>query len=274
MFPSILQYTPWRTSKIKEKHLVLQRKHLLNTVRNSALRRKQPAFTFFVGHFCSPRSGPATLVVTTGSPIITWCYTSNSADSTLLIEKIKLRLRILKAKLFYRETPCVNIADPGPFMFLLLEVPNTSVNEKLLSIQHSRTQNHNEQAKCTGVNIFHSSSFGDAWQFGRDQDPDLWLTDPDPTPCFGDFKNAEHFFFHICSNNYPQAHYLQSLIYCFKDTFCVKILFCKPYLSPLNNFIKGKDPHLYLWLTDPDPGRPKNMRILRIRITNTTFYKC
>ncbi len=31
---------------------------------------------------------------------------------------------------------------------------------------------------------------------------------------------------------YPQAHYFQSLIYGFKDKFCVKILFCKHYFSP------------------------------------------
>jgi len=59
--------------------------------------------------------------------------------------------------------------------------------------------------------------------------------------------------------------------------FCVKILFCKHYFSPLNTFMrKGKDP-------DPDPylvtnrsgsGRPKNMRILRIRIQipNTDWH--
>ncbi len=34
---------------------------------------------------------------------------------------------------------------------------------------------------------------------------------------------------------------------------------------------KGKDTDPYLWLADPDPdpGDPKNMRILRIRIPNT-----
>ncbi len=45
-------------------------------------------------------------------------------------------------------------------------------------------------------------------------------------------------------------------------TFCVKILFCRHYFSPLNTSMrKGKDPEPdpdpYLWLMDPDPGGPK-----------------
>ncbi len=89
----------------------------------------------------------------------------------------------------------------------------------------------------------------------------LWLTDPDPAPFFSDFKDAKKiiYFFHIFFLlTYPQAHYLRSLIYCFKDKFCVKILFCKHYFSLLNTFLrKGKDPDPFLWLTDPDPGDPK-----------------
>ncbi len=57
-------------------------------------------------------------------------------------------------------------------------------------------------------------------------------------------------------STYPQALYLQSLIYCFKDKLCVKILFCKHFFRPLNTFMrKGKDPDPDLdhWLTDPDP---------------------
>ena len=35
--------------------------------------------------------------------------------------------------------------------------------------------------------------------------------------------------------------------------FCVKILFCKHYFSPLSTFMgKGKDPDAYLLLMDPD----------------------
>jgi hypothetical protein len=53
------------------------------------------------------------------------------------------------------------------------------------------------------------------------------------------------FFLKTCS----QAHYLQSLIYCFKEKFYVKILFCKHYFIPPNTFMrKGKDPVL-----DPYP---------------------
>jgi hypothetical protein len=62
---------------------------------------------------------------------------------------------------------------------------------------------------------------------------------------------------------YPQVlvHYLQSLIYWFKDKFWVKIFFCKHYFSPLNTYMrKGKDPDLepdpYLWIMDPHPGGP------------------
>ncbi len=40
--------------------------------------------------------------------------------------------------------------------------------------------------------------------------------------------------------------------------FRVEILFCMPYFSPLNSFMrKGKDPDPYLRLLDPDPGGPK-----------------
>ncbi len=109
--------------------------------------------------------------------------------------------------------------------------------------------------------IFVLLSVGDPWHFGADPDPPLWLMDPDPTPdptpFFSDFKvapkNCSPYFFLI---NYPQAHYL-SLHKIFLK-FCVKILFCKHYFSPLNIFLrKGKDPDPYLWLMDPDPGGPK-----------------
>ncbi len=39
---------------------------------------------------------------------------------------------------------------------------------------------------------------------------------------------------------------------------CVKILFCKHYVSPLNaSMRKGKDQDPDIWLMDPDPGGPK-----------------
>ncbi len=71
---------------------------------------------------------------------------------------------------------------------------------------------------------------------------------PNPTPFFSDCKLFWYFFL----ITYSRAHYLQSLVCCFKDKSGVKILFCKHYL--LNNFMrKGKDPDPYLWLMDPDP---------------------
>jgi hypothetical protein len=48
------------------------------------------------------------------------------------------------------------------------------------------------------------SSVEDPWHFVPDADPYLWLTDPDPTPFFSDFKEAKKkFFLHIFSYNLP-----------------------------------------------------------------------
>jgi hypothetical protein len=76
-------------------------------------------------------------------------------------------------------------------------------------------------------------------------DPDQDAT-PDTTPFLSDFKDAKKnylfssYFFLI---NCPQAKYLQSLKFNFLLKFCVKILSCLHYFSPLNTFIrKGKDP--------------------------------
>ncbi len=75
------------------------------------------------------------------------------------------------------------------------------------------------------------------------------------------------FFSYFFLKTYPQAHYLQSLICCFKDKFCVKILCPKLYFSTLNTFVrKGKDPDPCLWVLTNGSGRPKSMRI---RIPNT-----
>jgi hypothetical protein len=74
----------------------------------------------------------------------------------------------------------------------------------------------------------------------------------DPTPFFINFKDAKilfflHIFFIFFLFTCPQAHHLQSKKFNFLLKFCVKILFCRHYFSPLNAFmIKGKDP-------DPDP---------------------
>ncbi len=75
-------------------------------------------------------------------------------------------------------------------------------------------------------------------------------------------RMPKKFFFIFFLITYQQAHYLQSLTYCFKEKFCVKIKFSKHYFSLLNTFMrKGKDPapelNPYIWLRDPDLGGPK-----------------
>jgi hypothetical protein len=79
---------------------------------------------------------------------------------------------------------------------------------------------------------------------------------PDPTHFFSDFKDAKNIIFRIFFFFLNRRH----IIFGFENLgrFCVKILFCKHYFSPLITFIrKGKDPDPYLWLTAPDPGSPK-----------------
>jgi hypothetical protein len=61
-----------------------------------------------------------------------------------------------------------------------------------------------------------------------------------------------YFFLKTC----PQAHHLQSKKFNFLVKFCVKILFCRHYFSPLNTFMrKGKDPRgpKNADPADPDP---------------------
>ena len=77
-------------------------------------------------------------------------------------------------------------------------------------------------------------------------DPD---PDPDPTPDPTAFltvrmhKKKDFFYFFLITCQ--QTHHLQSKKLNFLLKFCVKILFCRHYFSPLNT-VKGKDP-------DPDP---------------------
>ncbi len=105
--------------------------------------------------------------------------------------------------------------------------------------------------RCKNANFKSlQSSVGDPWHFGADPDPN-------PTPFFSDFKNAKQNFFHISFLQLTRRH----INFCFKDKFCVKILFCQHYFSPLNTFMrKGKDPDPYILLTDRNPGRPKTCR--------------
>jgi hypothetical protein len=80
-------------------------------------------------------------------------------------------------------------------------------------------------------------------------DPDL---DPDPalypTSFFSNFKDAKKYFFSyflFYSYNLPIGILFSVLKLNFMLMFCVKILFCKHYFSPLNKFIrKEKDPYL------------------------------
>ncbi len=79
---------------------------------------------------------------------------------------------------------------------------------------------------------------------------------PDPTPFFIDFKMQKKYlyiyiFFFITS---PQAHHIQSEKIIFLLKFCIKILFCRRYFSPLNTFLRiGKDTEPPQKHADPDP---------------------
>jgi hypothetical protein len=68
---------------------------------------------------------------------------------------------------------------------------------------------------------------------------------PDPTPFFGDFKDATKNSIFL-SYNLPAGTLSSVLKIYFLQKICVKILFCN-YFSPLSTFMKkGKDP-------DPEP---------------------
>jgi hypothetical protein len=78
--------------------------------------------------------------------------------------------------------------------------------------------------------------------------PYLRLMDPDPNCFFIDSKDGKkkfsYFFLEL-----SHSHHLQSIKYNFLLKFCVKILFCRHYFSPLNTFMrkgKGSDPNPYL----------------------------
>jgi hypothetical protein len=86
----------------------------------------------------------------------------------------------------------------------------------------------------------------------------------DPPLFFYDFKDAKKNIFpsHFISDNLPTGTLSSFMNILFLLKFCVKMLFCRHYFSPLNTFMrKGKDPELdpdpYLWLitdpADPDP---------------------
>ncbi len=81
--------------------------------------------------------------------------------------------------------------------------------------------------------------------------------DPTPDPTLRIEKN--NIFCIFLSFYLPAITFYSVLKLIFLQKFCVKILFCKHYLSPLNTFVKkGKDPEPdpdpYLWIMDLDPG--------------------
>ncbi len=91
---------------------------------------------------------------------------------------------------------------------------------------------------------------GDPWHFGADiripkSVPLTVDTDPDP------ITDPTSFFLSFFLKTYPHVHHLLS----FKLLkFCVKIVFCMHYFSPLNTLMrKGKvlEPDTYIWLIDP-----------------------
>ncbi len=70
--------------------------------------------------------------------------------------------------------------------------------------------------------------------------------DLDPTPFFFDIKNAKKIFcFHIFSHNLLTGFRLKIN---FLLQFCVKILFCRHYFSPLNTFIRKEIRTSGLWI--------------------------
>ncbi len=76
--------------------------------------------------------------------------------------------------------------------------------------------------------------------------PDLWLTDPDPTPFFSDFKDAKQKISHIFFLQLTRRHIIFSL--------CVKIYFVSIItVRPTPLWEKGRI-RIRTRLTDPDPG--------------------
>ncbi len=78
-----------------------------------------------------------------------------------------------------------------------------------------------------------------------------------------------------CKNSYFFSYFLthRQIIFSLKNKSFCKIFFGKHYFSPLNIFMrKGKDPEPdpYFWLMDPDPGRPKNLRIPKTALRQLT----
>ncbi len=105
-----------------------------------------------------------------------------------------------------------------------------------------------------------------------DPDPD---TTPDPTSFFIDFKDTKKIFFSYFFRTCQQTHHLQSKKFNYLLKFCVKIIYCRRYYSPLNTSMrKGKDPDPYLLLLDPDPGGPTTCGSLGSGSGSPTLAHC
>jgi hypothetical protein len=85
-------------------------------------------------------------------------------------------------------------------------------------------------------------------------DPDTDQT-PGPSPFFIDFKDAKkNFLSHCFLITCPRAHHLQSKKLIFLLKFCVEMIFCRRYISPLNTFMRSG----FVSLTNGSgSGRPK-----------------
>ncbi len=117
------------------------------------------------------------------------------------------------------------------------------------------------------MNLVLFASVGDLWHFGADPDPRIRI----PRSVRLTYGSGSGFnsgsdsflhslFFHIFFISCPQLHYLEFKKLNFLLKFCVKILLCGHFFSPLNTFMrkfKDPEPDPHLWLMDTDPGGPK-----------------
>ncbi len=110
-----------------------------------------------------------------------------------------------------------------------------------------------------------------------DPDPDRT---PDSTPFFPDLKDAKKNFFRVFFLKLAHRHIifsLKNLIFCYNFVLNF-ILQALPYFSLLNTFMRKRwgFESGFVVLTNGSGSRskrPKNMRILRIRVPNTGLNK-
>jgi hypothetical protein len=93
---------------------------------------------------------------------------------------------------------------------------------------------------------------------------------PDPTPFFTDYKDTKKkIFFIFCSYNLPTGKHLQSKKLNLLLKFCIKILFCGIVIVRSTHLREKEGSGSIYPNNGSGSGRPKNVRILRIRIPNT-----